>query len=752
MYKIIGMSACSVHFKKDLFDQSKKGFLNYPSESVSTMDFFKTLFPSEQVERYEAALIKLLQKTFAREKFALLTLTQTLPYTFDCFLKPSVPKGRSSKQISAADLIEFCAHLRSMMMDIEANIPENSIEAYQRMGFINKAGQSTALLRSGGLFDVLVKGQAQWDGMMPKLPLILFQHLLNAIVLPEAVQKDGQILEYLARLRDNLEQALYLKEIEETLVADTEKCAELAKSILSSDGSVLMQAGHVGHTFYVEFRRTQTPDLIHLNIIIHNFNGTALEFNRQVKAQENYFFPYVIELRYPKKIGAKQKHNPATDEIKALTSYIQVLLMAHCRGGELKKKGGALQSIEQGQSKILRHEERRLKQFYAQLWEKKETLLKELKPRFLTAQGISLEPLQNYLSDWNSIETLVQQVFSDIFQVQEFTTKLLPLLKANQYDVAEAIQTCIFMACIYQPWSQLDLQVISLHPTPDHFSPYGLQRTGNCTVHNFKAGSYSAIGLDSRNPAHLEILKSINAGLQFSASKWLSEFTPDFLTLLDAEPEAKVPQIVNSAEPLIQKGITCYEAKNYKEAEALFKEAMKCDPNHPIPFARLGMMIGERDKAAGIRWYSQALDRLESDATIWVNRGILYAETGALELAEKDLSKALSLNPNDSLAYANRANVWVALTQFEKARDDFSKAIILTPDDHFLYFQRGGIYATTANNSDAASDFQVALTKGLSDGESLKIILFFAVNTNNIDLQKAVLLKMKEVNPPYARV
>ena len=122
------------------------------------------------------------------------------------------------------------------------------------------------------------------------------------------------------------------------------------------------------------------------------------------------------------------------------------------------------------------------------------------------------------------------------------------------------------------------------------------------------------------------------------------------------------------------------------------------------------------------------------------------------ELAEKDLSKALSLNPNVSLAYANRANVWVALTQFEKARDDFSKAIILTPDDPFLYFQRGGIYATTANNSDAASDFQVALTKGLSDGESLKIILFFAVNTNNIDLQIAVLLKMKEVNPPYARV
>ncbi len=747
MFKIVGTSAHKVYFKKDLFDQSKKGFLNETSESVSVVDFLKPLFPSEPVELYEKTLIKLLQKTFAQEKFNLLTLTQTVPYIFDCFLDPSLPKGTSSKEITAADLIEFCAHLRSMMMDIEATIPENSLEAYTRMGFLNDVGQSTALLRSGNLFDLLLKGQMQWDGMTPKLPLIIFQHLLTHLVLPHPVQGNDELKGFLVRFSETLQKTLYIKEIEETLISDMTKCRVLAKSILSSDGSVLIQGGHIGHTFYVEFRRTQTADSIHLSIIIHNFNGTALEFNRQVEKEENYFFPYAIQLTFPKKIGPKGKHNPAENEVNMVSAYIQLVLTAHCRGGELKKKGGALRSAEPGQVKILKHEERWLKRFYAQVWEKKDSLLKALKPVFLTPQGFSMVHLQAYLSDWKNLEKLFQQVFPDLFHSQDFAVKLLPLLKGNLYDVAEAIQTCVFLACIYQPWEHLNLLGLSLHPNPEHFLPYGLQRTGHCTVHNFKAGAFSSIGLDSRHPAHFEMLKSINIALKFTSSKWVSEFTPDFLMLLEAEPEAQLHQIVSPAEPLIKQGIAFYEAKKYKDAEAAFKEAMKLDPNHPIPFERLGMMIGEGDKHAGIKWYSQALDRIESDATIWVNRGILFAEIGEVERAEKDLSKAMSLNPNDVLAYVNRANVWVALNQWGKAGEDFTKAISLTPDDFFLYFQRGGVYATVQKKAEAISDFRLALSKGLSDFESLNIIRVFAVNTNNIALLRVALLKMKEVKP-----
>ena len=285
-----------------------------------------------------------------------------------------------------------------------------------------------------------------------------------------------------------------------------------------------------------------------------------------------------------------------------VAAYIQLVLTAHCRGGELKKKGGALCSAEPGQIKILKHEERWLKRFYAQLWEKRDSLLKALKSVYLTPQGFSLVHLQAYLSDWKNLEKLFQTVFPDLFHSQDFTTKLLPLLKGNLYDVAEAIQTCVFMACVYQPWAHLSLESVSLHPNPEHFSPYALQRTGHCTVHNFKAGIYSSIGLDSRNPSHFEMLKCINIALQFTVAKWVSEFTPDFLTLLEAEPEAQLHHTVSPAEPFIQQGIAFYEAKKYKEAEAAFKEAVKQDPNHPIPFARLGMMLGESNKHVGINY------------------------------------------------------------------------------------------------------------------------------------------------------
>ena len=98
---------------------------------------------------------------------------------------------------------------------------------------------------------------------------------------------------------------------------------------------------------------------------------------------------------------------------------------------------------------------------------------------------------------------------------------------------------------------------------------------------------------------------------------------------------------------------------------------------------------------------------------------------GESELAEKDLSKAISLNPKDALAFSNRANVMAGQQRWEEAIRDFSAAILLNPSDPYLPYQRGTIYAQLNRIDEALEDFGVATGIGLEDEDSLATISQF---------------------------
>ena len=90
------------------------------------------------------------------------------------------------------------------------------------------------------------------------------------------------------------------------------------------------------------------------------------------------------------------------------------------------------------------------------------------------------------------------------------------------------------------------------------------------------------------------------------------------------------------------------------------------------------------------------------------NRGNAFYELGSLDLAIKDYSRALSLNPVDVDAYYNRGNIYFDLGDLERAIQDYTDAIRLHPAHDFAYFNRANCYLRQGDMKQATADYQKA--------------------------------------------
>jgi tetratricopeptide (TPR) repeat protein len=130
-----------------------------------------------------------------------------------------------------------------------------------------------------------------------------------------------------------------------------------------------------------------------------------------------------------------------------------------------------------------------------------------------------------------------------------------------------------------------------------------------------------------------------------------------------------------------------------------------------------GLTVGggwfERDSyEEAIRYFSRIIHSGDASkqelGSAFYNRGNAFYELGSFDLAIKDYSRALSLDPNDVDAYYNRGNIFFDLGDTGRAIEDYSAAIRLQPEHDFAYFNRGNCYLRQGRVEQAAADYRKA--------------------------------------------
>jgi tetratricopeptide (TPR) repeat protein len=100
-------------------------------------------------------------------------------------------------------------------------------------------------------------------------------------------------------------------------------------------------------------------------------------------------------------------------------------------------------------------------------------------------------------------------------------------------------------------------------------------------------------------------------------------------------------------------------------------------------------------------------DTLAKDPNCWMaytNRGNAYAQSGQLEEALDDLSRAIELTPDQAEAHNNRALVYLRLGETQKALDDSTWAINAKPDYAKAYSTRGEVYMRLGQPEQSLAD------------------------------------------------
>jgi Tfp pilus assembly protein PilF len=134
-------------------------------------------------------------------------------------------------------------------------------------------------------------------------------------------------------------------------------------------------------------------------------------------------------------------------------------------------------------------------------------------------------------------------------------------------------------------------------------------------------------------------------------------------------------------------------AEDFREAENSARTALDADPDNPVANAVMGNTLAvlaindadERKGTAAQDFITRAASRGPEQALVHNARGILLIKTGTLDQAEKEIAKALQLDPALGPAHANLAYVYAQRKRYKEAEREYREAIRLQPDSAVPY-------------------------------------------------------------------
>lgn len=138
--------------------------------------------------------------------------------------------------------------------------------------------------------------------------------------------------------------------------------------------------------------------------------------------------------------------------------------------------------------------------------------------------------------------------------------------------------------------------------------------------------------------------------------------------------------------------------ERHDEAKEGLKKLIEAHPEDMRPYYTMGNILrGNKEFAEGVGYYTQAIERLgKQEASHWsvyYARGVCYERTEQWELAEKDLSKALELDPDQELVMNYLGYSWVDQNEnLKEAMRLIERAVEKKPRDGYFVDSLGWAY------------------------------------------------------------
>ena len=156
---------------------------------------------------------------------------------------------------------------------------------------------------------------------------------------------------------------------------------------------------------------------------------------------------------------------------------------------------------------------------------------------------------------------------------------------------------------------------------------------------------------------------------------------------------AGMPQlaVAQTIEELFQQGNVAQKAKNYSQAEEIYRRIIKIEPNNAKAYYKLCYVLDDQNKLDDAVAACRKSIALNSDAQTYFFLGYVLRRQGKPEEAIAAYRQAIELDPKDAAPYKGLGNALSDQKKLDEAIAAYRKAIELDPKYAAAYKDRKSV-------------------------------------------------------------
>ena len=227
-----------------------------------------------------------------------------------------------------------------------------------------------------------------------------------------------------------------------------------------------------------------------------------------------------------------------------------------------------------------------------------------------------------------------------------------------------------------------------------------------------------------------------------------------FITLLLTLSLTSTTQVVfaqNTVEQLFKQGETAEAVRNNSQAETIWREILRVEPNNGKAYNNLGNALRRQGKLAeALAAHQKALQLNHNDAEAYVGIGNVLNAQGKPEEALASHKKAIQLNPKLAIAYNGLGNALYNQEKLEEAVTAYQKAIEFDPKYTIAYNNLGNTLYNQEKLEEAVAAYQKAIEfdpKYTIAYNNLGVVLY---DQKRLDEAVTAYQKAIELDPKFA--
>ena len=201
----------------------------------------------------------------------------------------------------------------------------------------------------------------------------------------------------------------------------------------------------------------------------------------------------------------------------------------------------------------------------------------------------------------------------------------------------------------------------------------------------------------------------------------------------------------------LQNAIALHERGQLAEAEKLYRDLLKVDPDHFDAQHLLGVLKHRQGRnTEAIELISAALQKKPNEALALSNYGAILSALNRFDEALASFDKAIALKPNYAETHYNRGSALQRLNRFDEALASFEEAIALKPNHAEALNNRAIALQELKRFDEALASFEKAIALKPDYAEALNNRGNALKQLNRLDEALASFDKAIAIQPDYA--